>query len=72
MLFAVTGVLPSSLPPYPLQTHDIENIIKSKNSNLSQEIVEVIKLLTHRSSAKRMDNIQLRRLLREKEADIIH
>lgn len=64
IIYALTGVLANTLPPYPLQPHDIENLLASRQLTLSREIIDLLKKLTHRNSSKRMDIVQLRRFLK--------
>ena len=71
LLFAVTGVIPNSLPAYPIQTKCINDLLSKKCSHVSHEMMGLIRALTDRRNARKMDNIQLRRILREKEGEII-
>lgn len=72
MLFALTGVHPSQLPSDAHhRTQAIKNILNEKRGSVSKDMMEIIVLLTEREALRRMDNYQLRRLLKDKEADII-
>jgi hypothetical protein len=72
LLFAVSGVHCNSLPKDYLQrSQAVRNILSERRSALSAEMVEIILLLTEREALRRMDNYQLRRLLKDKEAEII-
>ena len=71
LLFAITGVISNSLPPYPLQSKCINDLLSEKCSHVSREMTNIVKALTDRRNARRMDNIQLSRILRDKEGEII-
>lgn len=67
MLFALAGVHPSQLPSDAYQrTQAVKNILSEKRGSISKDMVEIVTLLTEREALRRMDNFQLRRLLRDK------
>jgi hypothetical protein len=67
MLFALTGIHPNSLPKANIQRQQsIRSILQEKRGTLSADICEIVEMLAERETSKRMDNYQLRRLLKER------
>jgi hypothetical protein len=64
LLFAVSGVHARSLPAYPQRYQAINQLLESRKGEIGGEMIEVIKSLTEREASRRIDNGQLRRMLR--------
>jgi hypothetical protein len=73
ILFAVTGIDLCSLPQQHLQRGQaVKAILYEKRGVLSKSMIEIIEQLTEREAARRKDNYQLRKILKDKEVEIIH
>lgn len=73
MLFVLTGKHPNSLPKKSNQRQQaVLALLTEERRRISRDLIDIIEMLTERESAKRMDCYQLRRMLKEREAEIIH
>jgi hypothetical protein len=72
ILFVLTGIHPKTLPKeYQHKSQTVKAILHERRPALSSEMIEVVLQLVERENLRRMDNYQLRRLLKDKEAEII-
>ena len=71
IFFVLTGVNLKSLPPEPKRQQFINQVLDSRELNISRELKHIIKSLTEPLTFRRLDNMQLRRLLKENEGNII-
>jgi regulator of replication initiation timing len=71
MVFALTRAHPHTIPRnYDHRQQSINSLLNGMKYSL--ELVDIVRSMVERNDSKRITNSQLRRILKEKETQIIH